>query len=342
MSETWSRGDLEYLAACPACGEKVAGQAQYARRDDFLAMPDVWCFWRCPACASLYLNPRPDVASLPRAYQNYYTHYAEADALASGEARGIKAALVNGYLNWRFRMHRQPASWIGALLFGLLRPLGMKLDFYGRHLPKNLCNAHTRLLDVGCGNGGFLLRAKQMGIVAAGCEPDRHAADTCVTLGLDVVKGDAFAVELDHERFDVITLNHVIEHVRDPIGLLERLHLLLLPGGRLWMALPNPDALGVVLFKAAWKGFHPPFHLIIPHQKVLLRWARRAGFVDVRCLRRGAQSRGLWTESTRIARREQIRRSESLISACRFFGDMLSTFSPRWGEETVIVAHKPR
>lgn len=341
MATDWSRGHLEVPAACPACGTRAGIDREYSRRDDMLAMPDIWRIVRCRACRSLYLAERPDMESLPRAYADYYTHATESDELASGQARGLRPSLINGYLNWRFGMHRVPATRAGALLFSAITPLRLKLDVYGRHLPREKCNEGMRLLDVGCGNGAFLIRAREIGVRAFGCEPDPAAADACRAQGLDVTTGDLFAADFAESSFDYITLNHVIEHVLDHDKLLKELHRLLVPGGALWLALPNPAALGIRIFEKGWNGLHPPFHLVIPRQKVLLQWLDNAGFVQAALLRRGAQSLGAWHASVRLARREGTAPSRSLEVVARLAGDLLSTLTPRWSEETVVLAWKP-
>lgn len=340
VATDWSRGGLEVPVVCPACGKSSEIDREYSRRDDMLAMPDTWHIVRCTACRSLYLAERPDNESLPRAYTDYYTHSVESDELASGQARGLKPSLVSGYLNWRFGMGRVPAIRAGALLFSAILPLRLKLDVYGRHLPREKCNDGTRLLDVGCGNGAFLARAREIGVRAFGCEPDSAAADACRTQGLDVTTGDVFAANFAESSFDYITLNHVIEHVGDHHKLLRELYRLLVPGGALWLALPNPAALGIAVFGNGWKGFHPPFHLAIPSQAELLRWLADAGFVRGRLLRRGAQSPGMWHESANLASREGTAPSRWFDVVMRLSGDLLSTLTPRWGEETIALAWK--
>lgn len=340
VATEWSRGRLEVPETCPACGSKAGIDREYSRRDDMQTMPDIWHIVRCSACRSFYLAERPDLESLPRAYAEYYTHAVEPEELVGEQAPGLRSSLINGYLNWRFGMRRAPAIRIGALLFNAILPLRLKLDVYGRHLPRKKCNEGLRLLDVGCGNGAFLVRAREMGIRAYGCEPDSAAADACRAQGLDVTSGDLFVANFAESSFDYITLNHVIEHVSEHDRVLKELYRLLVPGGALWLALPNPAALGITVFGKGWKGFHPPFHLTIPSQSELLRWLADAGFTRGKVLRRGAQSPGMWRESAHLANREGTAPPPSLEFIARLAGDLLSTLTPRWGEETIILAWK--
>lgn len=305
-------------------------------------MPDIWTMVRCLNCQSLFLDPRPDDRSLPRAYDDYYTHHADMEVVPEEGARGLLWRLINGYLNYRFGMHRSPASRLGYPVFLLLEPLRLKLDYFGRHLTCRRFPRPGRLLDIGCGNGAFLARARDMGWTVSGCEPDRKAVEVCRSLGLDVLVGDAFNSEFDSRRFDVITMSHVIEHVSDPIALFRRAHELLNPGGKLWLALPNPNSFSLKAFGQAWKGLHVPFHLCIPSQARLHRWSECAGFEQSRCVRRGVHVRSNWIESISIEKRERQRPQSVAVRAIeRIFTDLVSVFSPRWADETVFIAYKP-
>lgn len=342
MYKKWSRGDLEILTVCPACNSSSVICDEYCRQDDVLDMPDFWRIVSCADCYSLYLNPRPDKNSLARAYENYYTHSSEIEPLITDKEKGLVAALINGYLNWRFRMQRRPALVAGALIFSAIFPFRMKLDIYGRHLPKSMCGPDTHLLDVGCGSGSFVRRALEMGVTAEGCDPDERAVAACLSQGLSVIRGDIYSERLDGKQFDVITLNHVVEHVSDPCKFLERLYELLVPGGLLWIALPNPNSLGLTLFGRGWKGLHPPYHLVIPQRNILYGWLVQAKFTEMKFIRRGLDSPGLWCESKRISRREGTLPSWAKVALTRAVSSLLMLFSARWGEETIVTAYKPR
>lgn len=143
-SGAWSRGMLERVSRCPACGG-APQPLSFERRDNDARMPDRWRMLRCATCGSLWPDPRPDCESLPRACESYYTHDAEAEDIPHDGARGLEWRLIHGYLNRRFGMHRRPSSTLGYLLFSLVEPWRLKLDYYGRHL------CHTTSLHVaGC------------------------------------------------------------------------------------------------------------------------------------------------------------------------------------------------
>jgi hypothetical protein len=85
-----------------------------------------------------------------------------------------------------------------------------------------------------------------------------------------------------------------------------------------------------------------PFHLCIPSQSQLRKWVESATFISIKTLRRGAHGRNPRLDSMAIADREKIATPPGFVTALFFIlSDFLATFSPRWAEETVIVARKP-
>lgn len=338
----WSRGTLERVSVCPACGGEQRDPRAFCRRDNEVLMPDVWNYYRCAQCRSVYLDPRPDEKSLPVAYSSYYTHYNEIETLPEGKIGGLLWSLIHGYLNVRFGLRRSPATTFGFLLFKCLAPFRLKLDYYGRHLAISRFPQRGRLLDVGCGNGAFLLRAQEMGWKVVGCEPDADAVSACRRGGLGTIVRDVHDATLIPGSFDVITMSHVIEHVDDPKALLERCHRLLRAGGMLWIATPNPQGFGFRTFQEHWIHLHPPFHLCIPSQAQLRALVFVAGFRGIRAIPRGAHARNNWAKSLAIVGQEKGRcPSRPLAMLTRYACDLFATVSGSWAEETVLIAYKP-
>ncbi len=340
---TWSLGGLQQVGQCPACGGSKREPTVFERRDNEGLMEDRWRMVRCADCGSIWLDPRPDAQSLPRAYEHYYTHDADVDDVNDSGGHGLAWRAIRGYLNRRFGMRKQPANALGYPLFSMVEPWRLKLDYYGRHLTRVRFPLAGHLLDIGCGNGAFLARAVDMGWKVMGCEPDPKAVARCRSGGLDVVEGDAFHAAVSGMMFDVITISHVLEHVDDQSALLQRAFQLLRPGGMIWVGLPNPASIGLRVFGSAWHGLHPPYHLCIPSQHVLAGWMRDAGFAEIHFLRRGAHVRRVWSISRQIAARERLSAPTRFAQvAWRAWADGMATFSSRRAEETVVIAYKPR
>jgi 2-polyprenyl-3-methyl-5-hydroxy-6-metoxy-1,4-benzoquinol methylase len=338
MAHTWSRGGLLTVPVCPMCSGSsrvTIGEAT----DAMVSSPDRWPLWRCEKCRSQWLDPRPDDASLPAAYDfDYITHRAEA-----GPARsGFLSSLIDGYLARRFRLQRDGANGLGAWLFPLVPPLRMKLDYYGRHLQPG---KGRTLLDIGCGSGDFVATAGLMGWNAEGVDPDAAAVAVCRGRGVVVTEGFVEQIEANKQvgYWDAVTMSHCVEHVADPAALLDQVHAMLAPGGEVWLGLPNPESIGARYFGLDWESIDAPRHLVLPTQAALVTACHAAGFESVRLKRRGAHTGRLFRRSAEIARsrgRRGLRYGRNVIFILSLYADLVATLTPRWGDETVLVARK--
>jgi arylsulfatase A-like enzyme/SAM-dependent methyltransferase len=147
-----------------------------------------------------------------------------------------------------------------------------------------------RLLDVGCAYGAFLLAARRRNWSVTGFE----ISPQCVTvardrLGLTVVCGDRLEeADLPPASFDVVRLQHVLEHVPDPVRLIESARRLLAPGGLLWVATPNFASFAAGILGNEWGWVTYPNHLQYFTPQTLLMALNQAGFRSVRLRSRTA------------------------------------------------------
>jgi SAM-dependent methyltransferase len=146
-----------------------------------------------------------------------------------------------------------------------------------------LSGEQRRILDVGCGPGFFLKLARERGWDIMGIEPSRQAAAHARGLGIDVVEAffDASAAAT-LGRFDVVHLNNVLEHVPNPIEIVNLAHSLLMPGGLICLNVPNDftpfqRAARESLALPEW-WVAPPHHLNYFDFESLSRLISRAGF----------------------------------------------------------------
>jgi len=267
ISDRWPERDLESVGCCPVCGRQGRSLLERGLCDRvFFVAPGQWTLWRCDGCASAYLDPRPTEASISRAYAEYYTHAVCPDECGLVNQRrsrlsAFRQGLRNGYLRRRFGHDLPHALTLGWMVMALLPGRRKNLDYMVRHLPASPAGA--RLLDVGCGNGRFLSVARALGYDTVGLEIDPKAARAARSAGHKIVEGTVAASGLPSETFDQITMNHVIEHLHRPREVLEALHRLLRPGGRIWIQTPNISSQGYQRYRAAWRGLEPPRHLVV-------------------------------------------------------------------------------
>jgi SAM-dependent methyltransferase len=96
-----------------------------------------------------------------------------------------------------------------------------------------------RLLDAGCGAGGFLKFAEKAGWTVSGLDASEAAVRYSVeTLRLNAALADLNRYELPQKSYDVIWAFHVLEHLSDPIHFLKSVAAALEPGGIFYLGLP--------------------------------------------------------------------------------------------------------
>jgi 2-polyprenyl-3-methyl-5-hydroxy-6-metoxy-1,4-benzoquinol methylase len=280
---SWPAGDLESVPRCEVCaGTRRACWLAGLEDRIFHAAPGRWTLWRCLDCGAARLDPRPSAASIARAYGNYYTHAGvERNFLVPGDRPDLKLkrAMHLSYYNRRFGYRFAGALPLGWLAIAASGWRSARAGQFIRHLPAPREGA--RLLDVGCGDGGFLRVARVLGYAAEGIEFDAVAAAVAERQGFAVHIGGLAETQLSAGGFDQITLSHVVEHLHDPVAALARLRGWLRPGGRLWLQTPNIESAGAQRYGADWRGLEPPRHLVLFGPGSLRLALERSGFTAV-------------------------------------------------------------
>lgn len=119
------------------------------------------------------------------------------------------------------------------------------------------------MLDVGCGSGDMMKCLSPKEWQVEGCDFDEGAVKQCQRTGIDAKQGDIYEGNYASESFDVVTLNHVIEHLYRTEDVLKECLRILKPGGRLVMATPNGQSRLFKRFGGSWISLHVPAHIQI-------------------------------------------------------------------------------
>jgi SAM-dependent methyltransferase len=157
------------------------------------------CLSRCEACGLVFDNPRPAAAALAAYY--------------SGRDK---------YEQWLYDIDKRGKLW-------------------QRRLRKILkVRKSGSLLDIGAGIGQLLHHAQSHFTRLRGTEVSQSACSIArERYAIILDEGDIKNIDFGNERFDVITLFHVIEHVPFPGAFLSRVRELCAPGGVIIVAAPN-------------------------------------------------------------------------------------------------------
>ena len=299
-STPWPSDELEDVPACPACGstERTVDLVDQV----FFVASGRWVQKQCSNCLSVYLDPRPDVDSIGKAYGVYYTHSAGAKLEVSEDLSGIskvKRLISNGYRNQRFGTTREPALKFGYWITRLMFLRRLSIDSELRYLP-NYQDGY-KLLDIGCGNGDFLAKAKSAGWNVLGIDPDPKAIGAAVSNNLDACVGTVETIKDRLKQFDAITLSHVIEHVHEPEKTLEVIFGLLKPGGVVYLDTPNISSYGARFFKQNWQALDCPRHLTLFNPESLTGLLHDIGFENISQKKRPRIIYDLFLKSHRIS-----------------------------------------
>lgn len=136
----------------------------------------------------------------------------------------------------------------------------------------------NNILDVGCGDGYFLQRARAKGWNVYGTEFTPRQVDACNAKGINMQLGVLDIANYSPDFFDVITSVEVIEHINNPNEELKKFYQLCRKGGAVYVTTPNFDALSRYYLKNKWNIFAYPEHLCYYTKKSLSFVFERNGF----------------------------------------------------------------
>lgn len=253
---------------CPIC----ATQARYdfSGRDIMFGLYDRYDYFRCTACAAVFMHPMPDMARIASFYPSSYSIFDEGTRVR--RLSGVKQAVLK---HARGYAHLSPPRMLDALgpLLARFRPMHTP-----RYVPGGL------MLDVGCGNGRYLSTMRTLGWRVQGVELSENGVEVCRAADLSVHHGDLASAHFADDSFDLVTARHVIEHVPDPQSFVAELARILKPSGQLVIETPNANALGRALMSATWFANDVPRHLVLFTPKSIGALAARHGLkkLDIR------------------------------------------------------------
>lgn len=267
---------------CVVCG--ASGTVKYLDLTDRLfGAPGYWTLKECtaPGCGTLWLDPRPSLTDIGKAYRNYYTH--GNDQQRTFIKRTVRAlAMEIGAARYGFKSSKLPwpGKYLATAAAALYPGLREHLDLQIRYLPASSMG-NGKLLDVGCGDGEALDILRDLGWQVCGVEFDPQAVNAARKRNLDVREGTLTDAPFPDETFDAITSSHVIEHLHDPLAFLAESRRVLRTGGTLVAITPNAQAWTHEKYRSDWLNLDSPRHLVLFTTTSLQNLARVAGLRNV-------------------------------------------------------------
>ncbi len=214
------------ITKCQIC--KSNDLSQFLQTKDYFFTDEYFTLSVCNNCNFVFTNPVPDIESIGKYYgtEKYLSHDTNSNGILGNIYKTVR------YFNLRGKYS----------------------------LIKNF-KTSGQILDIGCGTGEFLNFMKQKNWETFGIEPEVKAKEFAINnYHLDIFPEDKLN-EFDKNKFDLITMWHVLEHVYD---LNERLGIisdLLKNDGIFINALPIIDSPDAKKFGNYWAGLDVPRHL---------------------------------------------------------------------------------
>jgi SAM-dependent methyltransferase len=214
---------LEIVSVCPIC-DASSFKPLLTTRDYTVSQKD-FQLQKCNECGFVFTSPRPDQASISQFYKSekYISH--------SG---GRKTFMDKIYV----RARNITLKW--------------KHQLISKHKHEG------NILDYGCGTGEFLHYMKANGWETSGVEP----SETAITKAIEITKAEIFKdLKFVKNKFDVITLWHVLEHIHDLNQKINELIDHLNDNGTIFIAVPNRESEDAQKYGSHWAGYDVPRHL---------------------------------------------------------------------------------
>ena len=144
----------------------------------------------------------------------------------------------------------------------------------------------TRLLDLGFGRGHIMRLARAYGFEVYGMDTSSHLVHQLEPeFGKRLSHGTLGTDGIPWDRFDVVIMSHVLEHLTEPDRVLRSVLAKLSPGGVLYVAVPDIASLQFRIFGKYWDAINPMVHMQYFNEESLSRLLRDTGFVGLERIR---------------------------------------------------------
>jgi SAM-dependent methyltransferase len=221
------------MPPCPVCFSNQTVLWSTAKDYEYFSTSKTYNYFQCTDCYSIFIDPIP-VNELKSIYpSNYYS---------------FVAGKKNGVIKIK--------EWLDKKYF--------------KRILKNINEKEIRVLDVGGGTGwlsSLIKDTDERVIHTQIVDIDPNAKQLAISNGHMYFEGTLENFTTD-KKYDLVLMLNLIEHVSDPLAVLQKASSLLSPNGIILIKTPNTRCWDARLFKKTyWGGLHAPRHWVIFSEK---------------------------------------------------------------------------
>lgn len=233
---------------------------------------------KCSRCGLVFTNPRFNTENLKIHYSKIinYDNRPRKNDLSHRFNLLRRVDILTDYFNYKILKRSRIRKFIQFPNYLKIRRKWKSSPY----VPKYKSNG--KILEIGCAYGGFLYQLKELGWNVKGIELNEDAVKYAINkykLDVENISIEGFETA---EKFDVIYLVNVLEHVESPKNVLTKIVQFLKPNGLLIISLPDFSGLEVRIFKRYSHCLHLPFHLYHFTPKTLENYVKEVGLERVK------------------------------------------------------------
>lgn len=247
---------------CNLCGntlyQKVAVSSDYTSQNK-----KKYNLYTCMICGLYQIQPVPTQEEI----SNFYTHDYPGNFIDESSDNKLPSK-ISYLINYSYRVV-------------------FKSFYRERNAIKEYRNLNQlgklSVLDIGCGNGNFLISLKKDNFDLYGIDIDPEVIDNLKER--HAIKGEVSTIFefKSNQKFDVISMSHFLEHSTDPKRTLEIVKGLLKKDGLLLIKLPNINSITFKIFGKYCYSLDTPRHLFMFSPKTIKNFLDLSGFEVIEC-----------------------------------------------------------
>lgn len=220
---------MENIEKCLVCGSNDFEPFLVCK--DYTVSHDEFKIVACKSCGFKFTSPRPSSFDIGKYYKSeeYVSH------------SNTKTGLIHKLYHW-------------VRSYTLIKKLQLVMQYSVKQ---------GTILDFGCGTGAFLSVCKKNKWTVYGIEPDADARKIAFNENqiFSAESISEFNNQFSEQKFDAITMWHVLEHIHDTDGFFRFIEQRLNVKGALIVAVPNCSSYDAKKYKEFWAAYDVPRHL---------------------------------------------------------------------------------